>query len=66
MVEPHSGGPDFERSGPHSDSGSLSPSWDRERRGPPPPPGTVMYSCPVAGGNTSLALKDQELSIEEP
>ncbi|XP_016390124.1 melanoma inhibitory activity protein 3-like isoform X4 [Sinocyclocheilus rhinocerous] len=30
-VEPPSGGPD-------SDSGSLSPSWDRERRGPPPPP----------------------------
>ncbi|XP_039528826.1 cTAGE family member 2 isoform X5 [Pimephales promelas] len=39
MVEPPSGGPDFERSGPHSDSGSLSPSWDRERRGPPGPPG---------------------------
>ncbi|KAF4102012.1 cTAGE family member 5 isoform X3 [Onychostoma macrolepis] len=39
VVEPPSGGPDFERSGPHSDSGSLSPSWDRERRGPPPPPG---------------------------
>ncbi|XP_073683111.1 cTAGE family member 5 isoform X3 [Garra rufa] len=39
VVEPTSGGPDFERSGPHSDSGSLSPSWDRERRGPPPPPG---------------------------
>ncbi|XP_050989015.1 melanoma inhibitory activity protein 2 isoform X5 [Labeo rohita] len=39
MVEPPSGGPDFERSGPHSDSGSLSPSWDRERRGPPPPTG---------------------------
>ncbi|XP_016129557.1 cTAGE family member 5-like isoform X4 [Sinocyclocheilus grahami] len=37
--EPPSGGQDFERSGPHSDSGSLSPSWDRERRGPPPPPG---------------------------
>ncbi|XP_051501980.1 melanoma inhibitory activity protein 2-like isoform X2 [Myxocyprinus asiaticus] len=39
MVEPLSGGPDFERSGPHSDSGSLSPSWDRDRRGPPGPPG---------------------------
>uniref|UniRef100_A0A8C1I7X8 MIA SH3 domain ER export factor 2 n=1 Tax=Cyprinus carpio TaxID=7962 RepID=A0A8C1I7X8_CYPCA len=39
VVEPPSGGPDFERSGPHSDSGSLSPSWDRERRGPPPHPG---------------------------
>ncbi|XP_048046806.1 melanoma inhibitory activity protein 2 isoform X2 [Megalobrama amblycephala] len=39
LVEPPSGGPDFERSGPHSDSGSLSPSWDRERRGPPAPPG---------------------------
>ncbi|XP_065109377.1 cTAGE family member 5 isoform X5 [Paramisgurnus dabryanus] len=39
VIEPPSGGPDFERSGPHSDSGSLSPSWDRERRGPPGPPG---------------------------
>ncbi|XP_052010271.1 cTAGE family member 2-like isoform X2 [Xyrauchen texanus] len=39
MVEPPSGGPDFEQSGPHSDSGSLSPSWDRDRRGPPGPPG---------------------------
>ncbi|XP_056332626.1 melanoma inhibitory activity protein 2 isoform X3 [Danio aesculapii] len=39
VVEPPSGGPEFERSGPHSDSGSLSPSWDRERRGPPVPPG---------------------------
>ncbi|XP_077095166.1 cTAGE family member 5 isoform X5 [Siphateles boraxobius] len=42
MVEPPSGGPDFERSGPHSDSGSLSPSWDRERRGPPGPPGPPL------------------------
>ncbi|XP_059374602.1 cTAGE family member 2-like isoform X2 [Carassius carassius] len=42
VVEPPSGGPDFERSGPHSDSGSLSPSWDRERRGPPPPSGLPL------------------------
>ncbi|TRY75922.1 hypothetical protein DNTS_033487 [Danionella cerebrum] len=42
VVEPSSGGPDFERSGPHSDSGSLSPSGDRERRGPPAPPGHPM------------------------
>ncbi|XP_056623879.1 melanoma inhibitory activity protein 2 isoform X4 [Triplophysa dalaica] len=39
VVEPPIGGPDFERSGPRSDSGSLSPSWDRERRGPSGPPG---------------------------
>ncbi|KAJ8290305.1 hypothetical protein GJAV_G00011160 [Gymnothorax javanicus] len=33
-------GVDTERSGgPHSDSGSLSPTWERDRRGPPPPPG---------------------------
>ncbi|KAI1895349.1 hypothetical protein AGOR_G00105380 [Albula goreensis] len=28
-----------ESRGPHSDSGSLSPTWERERRGPIPPPG---------------------------
>ncbi|XP_051579022.1 cTAGE family member 2 isoform X1 [Myxocyprinus asiaticus] len=39
VVEPPSGRPDFERSGPHSDSGSLSPSWDRDHRGPPGPTG---------------------------
>ncbi|XP_062379096.1 cTAGE family member 5 isoform X6 [Sardina pilchardus] len=43
LVEPPGAGGDFERSGgPHSDSGSLSPTWERERRGPPgplPPPG---------------------------
>ncbi|KAG5857747.1 hypothetical protein ANANG_G00022660 [Anguilla anguilla] len=33
-------GVDSERSGgPHSDSGSLSPTWERDRRGPLPPPG---------------------------
>uniref|UniRef100_A0A8C1EGI4 MIA SH3 domain ER export factor 2 n=1 Tax=Cyprinus carpio carpio TaxID=630221 RepID=A0A8C1EGI4_CYPCA len=50
VVEPHSGGPDFERSGPHSDSGSLSPSWDRERRDPPPPPDPGLpYRRPPPG-----------------
>ncbi|XP_077476667.1 cTAGE family member 5 isoform X2 [Stigmatopora argus] len=30
---------EMERSGgPHSDSGSISPSWEKDRRGPPPPP----------------------------
>lgn len=29
----------MERSGgPHSDSGSISPTWERDRRGPPPGP----------------------------
>lgn len=36
----------MERSGgPHSDSGSNSPTWDRDRRGPPPgppPPGVCI------------------------
>ncbi|KAM6968569.1 cTAGE family member 5 [Tautogolabrus adspersus] len=49
-----SGGPgDMERSGgPHSDSGSISPTWERDRRGPPPgPPGPLghpgyMFSDP--------------------
>uniref|UniRef100_A0A8C8D0J9 SH3 domain-containing protein n=1 Tax=Oncorhynchus tshawytscha TaxID=74940 RepID=A0A8C8D0J9_ONCTS len=38
------GGVDSDRSGgPHSDSGSISPTWERDRRGPPiHPPGTVM------------------------
>uniref|UniRef100_A0A4W5MLH5 MIA SH3 domain ER export factor 2 n=1 Tax=Hucho hucho TaxID=62062 RepID=A0A4W5MLH5_9TELE len=37
------GGVDSDRSGgPHSDSGSISPTWERDRRGPPiHPPGTV-------------------------
>lgn len=43
------GGPgEMERSGgPHSDSGSNSPTWDRDRRGPPPgapPPGVCHAS----------------------
>uniref|UniRef100_A0AAQ4QDS6 SH3 domain-containing protein n=1 Tax=Gasterosteus aculeatus aculeatus TaxID=481459 RepID=A0AAQ4QDS6_GASAC len=34
---------ELERSGgPHSDSGSISPTWERDRRGPPPgPPGPL-------------------------
>ncbi|XP_061074755.1 cTAGE family member 5 isoform X2 [Conger conger] len=40
-------GVDSERSGgPHSDSGSLSPTWERDRRGPLPPPG---YPYPDPG-----------------
>ncbi|XP_028855899.1 melanoma inhibitory activity protein 2-like isoform X2 [Denticeps clupeoides] len=41
LVEPPGGGGDFERSGgPHSDSGSISPTWERDRRPVPiPPPG---------------------------
>ncbi|MEQ2232347.1 hypothetical protein ILYODFUR_010249 [Ilyodon furcidens] len=35
--EPPSGQAEMERSGgPHSDSGSISPTWERDRRGPPP------------------------------
>uniref|UniRef100_A0A8C4I9X4 MIA SH3 domain ER export factor 2 n=1 Tax=Dicentrarchus labrax TaxID=13489 RepID=A0A8C4I9X4_DICLA len=40
----HPGGQgEMERSGgPHSDSGSISPTWERDRRGPPPgPPGPL-------------------------
>ncbi|XP_026855681.2 melanoma inhibitory activity protein 2 isoform X2 [Electrophorus electricus] len=37
QLEPPGGGQECERSGPHSDSGSLSPTWERERRGPAPP-----------------------------
>ncbi|XP_037398001.1 melanoma inhibitory activity protein 2 isoform X1 [Pygocentrus nattereri] len=39
VVEPPAGGLECERSGPLSDSGSASPSWERERRGPGAPPG---------------------------
>ncbi|XP_068436912.1 cTAGE family member 5 isoform X2 [Clinocottus analis] len=40
-VEPPGSQGELERSGgPHSDSGSISPTWERDRRGPPPgPPG---------------------------
>ncbi|TDG98618.1 hypothetical protein EPR50_G00202250 [Perca flavescens] len=48
-VEPPGGQGEMERSGgPHSDSGSISPTWERDRRGPPPgPPG---YMFPEQGG----------------
>ncbi|XP_047468001.1 melanoma inhibitory activity protein 2 isoform X2 [Mugil cephalus] len=48
-MEPPGGQGEMERSGgPHSDSGSSSPTWDRDRRGPPPgPPG---YMFPEPGG----------------
>lgn len=51
--EPPGGQGEMERiGGPHSDSGSISPTWERDRRGPPPgplgplgPPG-YMFSEP--------------------
>ncbi|XP_065803833.1 cTAGE family member 5 isoform X2 [Labrus bergylta] len=52
-MDPPGGPGDMERSGgPHSDSGSISPTWERDRRGPPPgPPGPLghpgyMFSDP--------------------
>nr|XP_057946987.1 transport and Golgi organization protein 1 homolog isoform X2 [Doryrhamphus excisus] len=53
--EPPGGQGELERSGgPHSDSGSISPSWERDRRGPPPgPPGPFLpqgYMFPEPGG----------------
>uniref|UniRef100_A0A3B3VXF9 CTAGE family member 5, ER export factor n=2 Tax=Poecilia latipinna TaxID=48699 RepID=A0A3B3VXF9_9TELE len=53
--EPPSGQAEMERSGgPHSDSGSNSPIWERDRRGPPPgPPGPLVppgYMFPEPGG----------------
>lgn len=52
-VEPPGGHGEMERSGgPHSDSGSISPTWERDRRGPPTgppghlgPPGACVYVC---------------------
>ncbi|XP_068608029.1 cTAGE family member 5 isoform X2 [Brachionichthys hirsutus] len=46
---------EMERSGgPHSDSGSSSPTWERDRRGPPPGPpgplGPTGYMFPESGG----------------
>ncbi|XP_024122412.1 melanoma inhibitory activity protein 2 [Oryzias melastigma] len=42
--EPPGGQGEMEHSGgPHSDSGSISPTWERDRRGPPPgPPGPLQ------------------------
>ncbi|KAI4804632.1 hypothetical protein KUCAC02_026253, partial [Chaenocephalus aceratus] len=42
-MEPPGGQGEMERIGdPHSDSGSISPTWERDRRGPPPgPPGPL-------------------------
>lgn len=52
-LEPAGGHGEMERSGgPHSDSGSISPTWERDRRGPPTgppghlgPPGACVYVC---------------------
>lgn len=52
-LEPPGGHGEMERSGgPHSDSGSISPTWERDRRGPPTgppghlgPPGACVYVC---------------------
>ncbi|KAI3367930.1 hypothetical protein L3Q82_026758 [Scortum barcoo] len=54
-VEPPGGLGEMERSGgPHSDSGSISPTWERDRRVPPPgPPGPLGppgYMFPEPGG----------------
>ncbi|XP_070835950.1 cTAGE family member 5 isoform X1 [Chaetodon trifascialis] len=54
-MEPPGGQGEMERSGgPHSDSGSISPTWERDRRGPPPgPPGPLGppgYMFPEPGG----------------
>ncbi|XP_073339530.1 cTAGE family member 5 isoform X2 [Pagrus major] len=54
-VEPPGGQGEMERSGgPHSDSGSISPTWERDRRGPPTgPPGHLGppgYMFPEPGG----------------
>ncbi|XP_040916664.1 melanoma inhibitory activity protein 2 isoform X2 [Toxotes jaculatrix] len=48
-VEPPGGQGEMERSGgPHSDSGSISPTWERDRRGPMPgPPGPPGPSGPL-------------------
>ncbi|KAM9707519.1 LOW QUALITY PROTEIN: cTAGE family member 5 [Menidia menidia] len=52
-VEPPGGQGEAVR-GPHSDSGSISPTWERDRRGPPPgPPGPMAppgYMFPEPGG----------------
>ncbi|XP_076027609.1 cTAGE family member 5 isoform X2 [Genypterus blacodes] len=54
--EPPGGQGEMERSGgPHSDSGSISPTWDRDRRPPPPrgppgPMGPAGYMFPESGG----------------
>ncbi|XP_034714217.1 transport and Golgi organization protein 1 homolog isoform X3 [Etheostoma cragini] len=51
-VEPPGSHGEMERSGgPHSDSGSISPTWERDRRAPPPgAPGLSGYMFPEQGG----------------
>ncbi|XP_067336816.1 cTAGE family member 5 isoform X2 [Channa argus] len=49
-AEPPGGQGEMQRSaGPHSDSGSISPTWERDRRGPQllPPPGPLVPPGPV-------------------
>ncbi|XP_066532064.1 cTAGE family member 5 [Hoplias malabaricus] len=55
VVEPPAGGVESDRSGALSDSGSVSPSWERERRGfgvspgGPPPDAGIPYRRPPPG-----------------
>uniref|UniRef100_A0A6Q2YZC6 SH3 domain-containing protein n=1 Tax=Esox lucius TaxID=8010 RepID=A0A6Q2YZC6_ESOLU len=69
LVDPPSGVDSDRSGGPHSDSGSLSPTWERDRRGPPiPPPGTVMANrnpppTPSAGLFWSFPLTTVGLGV---
>ncbi|KAF0044637.1 hypothetical protein F2P81_003795 [Scophthalmus maximus] len=60
-MEPPGGQGEMERSGgPHSDSGSISPTWERDRRGPPSgPPG------PLGPPGGSLLLAHQDLPTQQ-
>ncbi|XP_061551712.1 cTAGE family member 5 isoform X3 [Phycodurus eques] len=49
-VEPPTAQGELERSGGHSDSGSISPSWERDRRGPPGPFPPQGYTFPEPEG----------------
>ncbi|KAJ7991103.1 hypothetical protein DPEC_G00293790 [Dallia pectoralis] len=46
LVDPPGGLDSDPSGGPHSDSGSLSPTWTRDRRGLPMPPPGYMYPEP--------------------
>uniref|UniRef100_M4A501 MIA SH3 domain ER export factor 2 n=1 Tax=Xiphophorus maculatus TaxID=8083 RepID=M4A501_XIPMA len=66
--EPPSGQAEMERSGgPRSDSGSNSPTWERDRRGPPPgPPGPLVPPGSGPGGQRTPPELDLRMGGPPP
>lgn len=65
--EPPGGQGEMEHSGgPHSDSGSISPTWERDRRGPPPGPPGPLQGPPGPLGHPGLWIQAKTKCAGKP